>query len=561
MGRLGTSIMLGSPIAERDGWTCVLEGEYAHVNQDRFETTPVPLLDGWHKTGTGFAHAIQGSFVAAIHDPRQNTLTLCNDRFGQRPLYYHHDGNRLVFAPTTRMLRILANVAPTLDLDAVAQFFRYQQILDNRSMFREFTLLPPASILVFDGGSGALKLSSYWDVNALELERRIGWNETVQRGAELVRRSVRRCFHGQQRIGLYLSGGIDSRMIIGALGKEAQGIHAANYGHPAGGDCIYAQRVARAAGVQLQRFDPVRPGWIVPFLQFYFHASYTPLHYFNAGNNTIAQDVRSWLDINVSGVMGDAVIGDLHDSTALLRTQDRAGMVDAVDDFWGRGHFYPGAIDIDQSVRLFTPDFATELNDRARAALESALDRYVSPWNRRQDFLYLHTRARRGLGNLLFVERACIENRTPFYDYELVDFFYSVPYDFRIDRRLQIGVLNALSPRLSRIPLSGHNIPPILDPRWIKLHQIGLTVRRHAQGLLPVLPRIPTNQVSSWTEWTAAGLSAWIEDLLFSSGSHLAPFLQADYARSLVRRLLAGDAAAAWTVAGLISFELARRQS
>lgn len=559
IGRLGTSILQQDPIAVQGSWACALEGEYLRSSRGQFEQAPLTALTCWRELHSATAARLQGSFTLAVYDPEQQTLSLCNDRFGQRPLYYFHDGTRLAFAPITRLLRALADVSPSLDLDAVAQFFRYQQILDDRSLFSEFKLLPPASILVFDLRSGALQHSTYWDVSGLDLERPLPWDAVIENGVDLVRQAVRRCFQGNHQIGVYLSGGIDSRTILAALGEQARGLHAINYGHPAGGDAKYARAVARVAGVNLKHLDPEHSDWTREFLDFYFLASYTPFHYFNSGNNTVVREARNWLDVNVSGVMGDAVIGDLHNSHSLLRKLDRPGMFDVIDHFWGGGHFNPGAIDLDQAVLLFRPEFAAELNDRARAALGSLLDRYTCPWNRRHDFLYLHTRARRGLGNLLQVERCWIETRTPFYDYELVDFFYSVPYEYRIDRGLQIGLLNALSPRLSRIAVSGSNIPPLLNPRLIKLHLIALTLRRQATRLLPWLPPIPTSQVSSWPRRTANDTAPWIAAVLLSAESRLGPWLQPAYVHSLIRRLQAGDVVASWTVASLLSLELAWR--
>lgn len=564
LGRLGTTILAPEPPLHAEAECVVaLEGEFAPrapgAEASGFERSTTVLAALHSESGDELPERIEGSFAAAVYDRTRDRLLVCNDRFGQRPLYFHHDGRRLVFAPTTRLATLLGDLRPHLDLDALAQFFRYQQILDDRALYQNLALLPPASRLVFDLRSGELRLDRYWDVGRIPLEQPIAWRDAVEQGAFLVRRAVLRRFEPKKRIGLFLSGGIDSRLLLGALGEHAAGIPAVNYGDPAGGDVVHARRVAARAGARFHHFDPTYPGWTREFLEFFFANSYTPLHYFNGGNNTIARQAKSVIDINLSGVMGDAVIGDLHDSHALLRVTNRLGMLDALDDFWGRGHFHPGAIDLDQAQSLFEPGFARELGDRAREALTALADRIDCAYNRRHDFLYLHTRARRCLGNLLHCERSVLENRSPFYDYGLVDYFYSVPYEYRIDRRLQIGVLHATTPRLARLPMAVSNAPPTLDPSLLRLHRWRNRAQSALHRILPVLPPLPTAELSAWPQHTRTDCATWLPEVLLGPEAVCAWMYRGDYVLSLVERTVHGDERAAWVVAGLLSLELAAR--
>jgi hypothetical protein len=366
---------------------------------------------------------------------------------------------------------------------------------------------------------------------------------------------VQERFEPGKGIGLYLSGGIDSRLILGALGENAVDLPTVNYGDPTGGDVVHARRVAAAARARFHHLDPAHPGWTREFLEFFFANSYSPLHYFNGGNNTIVRQAKDIIRINLSGVLGDAVIGDLHDSHALLRVTDRLGMLDALDDFWARGHFHPGAVDLDQSLSLFEPKFARELGDRARAALEALADGIDCAYNRRHDFLYLRTRARRCLGNLLHVERSVIENRCPFYDYALTDYFYSVPYEYRIDRRLQIGVLGATTPRLARLPMTGSNAPPTLNQRRLRMYYWGNRARAVLHSFVPFVAPVPTRELSAWPQRTRTDSAPWLRELLLGHGSACAWMYRPAHVDSLLVRTAHGDDVAAWVVAGLVDPE------
>lgn len=562
LGRLGTAILEAQPAVHVDeAAVCLLEGEYLSAGETSggWSRSTKELASLYARHGANVPGAIEGSFLVAVLDRERECLWIFNDRFGHRPLYYYHDGTRLVFAPSTKLLRHLARITPTLDIDATAQIFRYQQILDNRSLFNEFSLLAPASLLRFDLHDGALQLNEYWNLNEISLEAGISWREAVEHGSDLVGRSIRRCFDATSRVGVFLSGGLDSRIILAALGDAAAGVPVANYGVDWSQDVVYARQVARAARASYHHIQPEHPGWTRAFIEEFFKYSYTPLHYYNGGQNTIGHQAAEIMDINLSGVPGDAILGELPESAAMAHVDERLWMLDELDHYWTAGHFHPGTVGIDHGERLFVPEFQAELADRARDALARVVDEYHCPFGRHHDFLYLRTRARRCQGNLLHVERSVMENRVPFYDYALVDFFYSVPYSFRVGRRLHIAVLNRLSRRLSWIPTAGECVPPLLDERVLKLFHWRNRLRGMAHRWLSVVQDVPTKEINAWPYHTRTDTAPWIAEVLFGNQAKSGHFLHRPYVESLLVRQKQGDDRASWVLAQLLSFEFSLR--
>lgn len=561
LGRLGSQILEATPaVFENAKYVCLLEGEYSIAAQhSEFLRSTDGLAELYRERGEKLPQLLEGSFLITIYDRERQKLLLCNDRFGHRPVYFHHDKNGFLFAPTTRFGTLLGDLEPKTDLDAIAQILRYQQILDQRSLFQEFTLLPPASTLVFDLPSNSLEIQQYWSVNDIPLEQNIGWNEAVEHGTALFRRAVRRCFSSTRRIGVFLSGGLDSRMILGALGKDARGLPVVNYGIQSGSDVVYARQVAHAVGASYHHIQPEYPGWTQPFVRGFDRFSYTPLHYFNGGQNTIGKQASEYMDINLSGVPGDGILGTLPESSAMASVQSREWMLEEIDRYWTHGHFHPGAINLDEGETLLDPLFCRELGDRARAALATILDGLDCPYSRRHDFLYLLTRTRRCQGNLLYVERSVMENRVPFYDYELVTFFFSLPYRLRLNRQLQVAILNRISRRLSWIRASGDCIPPIRNRKILKLYYWSNRLQGIASRRISWIPKIPNKEINAWPYHTRMDSKDWIEELLLSGDAVSTSFYKADAIRSLLLRQQQDSARASWILAQLVTLELALR--
>jgi asparagine synthase (glutamine-hydrolysing) len=484
-------------------------------------------------------------------------VVIGNDRFGLRPLYYHHDGQRLLFAPNTRIIKALGNLQPRVDSTALAEFLRYQQILDSRSLFEGIQLLPPGSRLVFDLQTGALDVQPYWRFQDIELERRMTWQEAVEHGAHLVRQAVRRAFSGQHRFGVYLSGGLDSRMILGALGKDAAGMPVLNYGVTWGSDVIFARQVARAARARYHHVVPEHPGWTKDFVPFFAKSSFTPHHYFNGANVAVAPFAADLFDVNLSGIVGDCVLGDPPESHEIMRhAHDRHSALQGVDRYFTKEHMNPGTIDHDVAASLLEPELAATLDERALASMAAIVDAYDAAWDRRADLVYMHTRARRGLQNLLHCERSCIENRPVFYDDDLVSFMFSLPFAYRIDHRLHVAVLNRVTPWLSWLPTSGHNVPPLQNRAVVKLFHWWNTLQLRAHRRFPWIPDVPSKEISQWPHHTQTDSAVWIKALLLEPSARVAPYVQTQGIRSLLARQAGGDDVASWILAEFVSLEL-----
>jgi asparagine synthase (glutamine-hydrolysing) len=176
------------------------------------------LLRLYLKEGIAFVRRLRGEFALAIWDGREDKLHLVTDRFRVHPLLYYQDRDKLVFA--SHMKSLLACPFPlptTINLEAIVDVVASSVIPTPKTIFCEVNKLPPGYVLTYQ--QGEIKLEPYWDISFLqssgageaELSRRLQANF-----AEAV--SVR--LEGEadvDRIGTFLSGGVDSSTVTGVL--------------------------------------------------------------------------------------------------------------------------------------------------------------------------------------------------------------------------------------------------------------------------------------------------------------------------------------------------------
>lgn len=168
------------------------------------------VLKAYGRYGPGFVHHLQGMFALAVWDPREQTLLLARDRVGIKPLYYFHQGDRLLFASEVRALLDTGLVPKSLSGDAVRSYLAYGAVGEPLTVIDGVLALPAGHTATLRGGR--LKLERYWEPS---------WEEDVATTPaeaaaelrELLEDSVRRHLISDAPLGIFLSGGVDSSVL------------------------------------------------------------------------------------------------------------------------------------------------------------------------------------------------------------------------------------------------------------------------------------------------------------------------------------------------------------
>lgn len=190
----------------------------AHGHRFRSQADTEVLLHGYEQWGIErLLPRLHGMFAFALWDARRRTLILARDRLGKKPLYWTDDGRRVHFASDVKSLWIALRDRLTIDPEALDEFLHYYFVTQDRSIFREVRKVAPAGWVEIDA-DGALA-RSWWHLDYLP-DRAPDEAEWRERCIAALRRAVRRRMIADVPLGAFLSGGVDSSLVV-ALMAEA----------------------------------------------------------------------------------------------------------------------------------------------------------------------------------------------------------------------------------------------------------------------------------------------------------------------------------------------------
>ena len=170
------------------------------------------LLHGYATWGVHLPARLDGMFAFALWDRLEQSLFAARDRMGVKPLFYStHAG--LAFASTLEAFFALRGFPRRLDYQALRDFLAFQTCLAPHSFLREVRQLPPASWLRWRAADRRCELQRYWEI-PLARAQAADREETLQRVDRALRESVRRQLVADVPLGAFLSGGIDSSLMV-----------------------------------------------------------------------------------------------------------------------------------------------------------------------------------------------------------------------------------------------------------------------------------------------------------------------------------------------------------
>lgn len=164
--------------------------------------------------------SFDGMFALGHWDHAHRKLLLVRDRLGQKPLYWHHDGNQLVFASELKALLHYLDRKFDLDPAALDEFFTRGYILAPRTIFRDIHKLPAGCQLRLDANDWRIEVDRYWDVETMEpASVPTDPDDVVEVLDELLTDAVSKRLVSDVPLGCLLSGGIDSSLITAIAAK------------------------------------------------------------------------------------------------------------------------------------------------------------------------------------------------------------------------------------------------------------------------------------------------------------------------------------------------------
>src|SRR5882724_4938478 len=160
-----------------------------------------------------FPAGLNGRFHGLLTDRTRGTALLFNDRYGMHRLYYHESKDTFYFAAEAKAILAVRPELRAVDARGLGELVACGCVLDNRTIFRGIQLVPPAAAWVFRDGS-IHRRGTYFQPREWEDQPLLEPESYYQELREIFTRNLPRYFNGREPIGMSLTGGLDTRMIM-----------------------------------------------------------------------------------------------------------------------------------------------------------------------------------------------------------------------------------------------------------------------------------------------------------------------------------------------------------
>jgi asparagine synthase (glutamine-hydrolysing) len=212
------------------------------------------VIKAFHRWGTGCVDRFKGMFAFAIAERETGVVTLARDRLGIKPLYLAETPGRLRFASTVRALLDAGDVDTELDRHALHHYMSFHSVVPApRTIYRGVRKLPPATVRVIHP-DGTATDTIYWTPVFERDPARASWTARDWQDAlmDALRTAVLRRMVADVPVGVLLSGGIDSSIVVALLAEQGQhglatfSIGFDSMGGESGDEYFYSDLIANA---------------------------------------------------------------------------------------------------------------------------------------------------------------------------------------------------------------------------------------------------------------------------------------------------------------------------
>ena len=302
-------------VDEEDKLQIVFNGEIYNYRELRTEliskghafytqTDTEVLLRAYKEWGVDSLDKLRGMYAYGIWNSRQRTLFLARDRIGKKPLFYALNGDRFYFASEIQGLLACDEISRELNSKAIDHYLSYGYIPAPLTAFLGIYKLPPAHYLQLN--NAGIKLTRYWSLE-YHPKSSISDDEACEELRHRLNEAVRRRQISDVPLGAFLSGGIDSSIIVGLMASQSsQPVRTFSIGfrESAFNELEHARRVARKWQTEHHEYyvEPdavsILPTLVRHFGEPYADASAIPTYY-------VSRITRKQVTVALNGDGGD----------------------------------------------------------------------------------------------------------------------------------------------------------------------------------------------------------------------------------------------------------------
>jgi asparagine synthase (glutamine-hydrolysing) len=543
----------GMPVQnERGDITLVFSGEeYPEPNTvqslkgrgHQFKAEGPSYLVHLYEEDPSFPKSLNGRFQGLLADRTRGVATLFNDRYSMHRLYYHEAKDAFYFAVEAKAILAVRPELRRTDLLSLGEFVACGCVLENRTLFEGIHVLPAASAWSFRAGSLETK-KTYFEPREWEQQDLLDPESYHREIREIFSRRFPRYLNGHERIGVSLTGGLDTRMVMAWQKFPPKSLPCYTYGgiDRECRDVVVARRIARECH-QAHEVISVGEEFFAQFPHYAERSVYLTdgcVEVTRAPDLYLSEKARAIAPVRMTGLYGDEI----------QRPQTRA--------------FKP----VDPAPGLYSPSLLPHINT-ARETYAGLIKGHPTSFSAFRQAPWHHH-------GILSLEQTQLAVRTPFLDNDFVRTAFRAPQAVTANNDVRVRLIGDGSAALQRIRTDrGFGGKPGLAT-WVDRNFQEFTFKAeyaYDYGMPQWLAGLDhffsplklerlflgRHKVYHYRIWYRGILAGYVQEMLLDSRTLSRPYLERKGVEAIVRGHLKGNRNYTTEIHRLLSLELLHR--
>jgi asparagine synthase (glutamine-hydrolysing) len=499
-----------------------------------------------------FPAGLNGRFHGILTDRTRGTTTLFNDRYGLQRLYYHESKDGFYFAAEAKAILAVRPELRSVDARSMGEFIACGCVMENRTLFEGLHVLPPGAAWVFRNGSVEQK-GSYFQPQDWENQAQLEPEAYYQELKEIFSRSLPRYFESQERMGMSLTGGLDTRMIMAWHKAPQNSLPCYSFGgsYRECQDVLVARKVAQVCG-QSHQVIPVGQEFLSQFPRY---AERTV--YLSDGCADVNRASDLYANVHAREIAPMRMTGN-YGSEVLRRTMPRRPNAPT-----------PAFKPVDPMPGLFRPEILSQI-DAAKQTYANALQTNAASFAVFRQAPWHHY-------GLLALEQTQLGVRTPFLDNDLVRAVFRAPQSALVSNDACLRLISDGNAELRRIRsdrgLAGNHSKMLASITRAYLEFTFKAEYAYDYGMPQKVAQIDNffsalhferlflgrHKFAHYRVWYRDGLSNYIREMLLDRKTLSRPYLDKNAVETIVHGHLKGNQNYTTEIHKVLTLELIHR--
>lgn len=523
-----------------------------YVFQSQCDTEVV--LNSYIEWGEHCLELFNGMFAFVIYDKVRREFFCARDRYGIKPFYYAVVNHTFLFGSEQKAVYEHPLFYHKLDLEAVAEYFTFQNILTDKTFEKDIKILEPGCFFYIGMDHPQIIIKRYWDFNFREDAEYSTEEEYAQALDDLLRQAVNRQLVSDTEIGSFLSGGMDSGTITCIASQSFPHMKTFTCGYDmsraVGNELGFDERnkseiMAHAFSTEhyemiLQPEDIER---ILPQVSYHNEEPRVGQSY---TNYYISKLASKFVKVCFSGTGGDELFGGY--PWRYYRGMNASDFDEFVDGYY---QFWQRLIPTDVLQRAFSPVYQQIKDVDAKEIFKGVFKRHECEIKTPVDYINqsLYFEAKTFLYGMLMIEDKLtmahgLESRVPLLDNDLVDFAMRMPVKYKLSNLQKTIRMNENNQGLKK------------QDYFLKTNDGKSILRKTMEKYIPKEIDRAAKQGFSAPDatWFRDESIGFVKNVIYDDRSRLWEYMDKNVVRSLVDEHLNGTANRRLLIWGLLNF-------